>query len=117
LQHRPDLQGVPRLQESSVCHKLTRREEMSRPIKAGDLVVVLRNHCSDASVGLILRVENVEPNDRLHCRKCGAPMPGWPMVARVERPYGTCYAPLPWLKRIPPLDELDDVKREEESHA
>lgn len=85
---------------------------MDRPIQVGDLVVILRGCCDDSQVGHIKTVEGIRHYGRLHCSACGL---------EISHPFATWLngrhmwgRPLSWLKRIDPLSELDDVKREEE---
>jgi hypothetical protein len=93
---------------------------MSNEIKVGDLVqVVKESPCAVGgmkSIGMIFRVADMGPcTDEVGCRWCGG----------VHYPAETLMATkkLGWrvaayrLKRIPPLDELDDVKRDEEITA
>ena len=83
---------------------------MSEPIKVGDLVVVVRGHKCD--VGAVYRVSSIQKN--VHGWVCG--VCGFRKLfhsAWADR--GDCYgAPLPWLKRIPPLEELEGEKRDEQ---
>ena len=93
---------------------------MSEPIKVGDLVVVVHSCCSDTREGLgqVFRVSNVrmcKPHGIL-CRKCG--YTGHEMMAEPEEETKVLsHAPFSWLKRIPPLGELDDVRQDEEITA
>jgi len=92
---------------------------MSEPIKPGDLVVVVRpSLCTGANedVGRVFRVGAVCPGEGIskHCQSCG----------KSHEPLHMMYAeasdgwfPFARLKRIPPLSELDDVKRDEEITA
>lgn len=84
-----------------------------RPIQAGDLVVVVKNHCTDNGVGLIFRLGKIDENDSFHCRHCRTRLPQYPLLAPISLPYGICWVPLEWLKRIPPLSELEGEKRDE----
>jgi hypothetical protein len=67
--------------------------------------------------GTIFTVEKIESAFNSGCKHCGA-------VIRDGRPlaYGTIAAgsgwhPVAWLRRIPPLSELDDVRQDEEIEA
>lgn len=91
---------------------------MSEQIKAGDLVVIVKTTpcgcCPPTSVGRIFRVIRVKGSGLSRCTSCGF---GWKRdgaYAFAEEGNG---ADVWRLKRIPPLRELDDVKREEEIHA
>jgi hypothetical protein len=92
---------------------------MSEPIKVGDLVRVVRAcDCKPLrGYGTIFMVEKIETAFNLTCKHCSA-------VIRDGRPlaYGTIskgsgWHPLAWLRRIPPLSELDDVRQDEEITA
>lgn len=94
---------------------------MSEPIKAGDLVMVVREgmpcpakcRLATNTLGRIFRVARVATIN-LVCNGCGIDK-GTDVVAFPDS--GTGVYRLPRLKRIPPLGELDDVKREEEIAA
>jgi hypothetical protein len=85
---------------------------MSNKIKAGDLVQVVKPRLccgNDSGVGMVFLVEDF--TDGAYCDNCGwqgGPHAGVGGLWRVE---------LPRLKLIPPLDELEDVKRDEEITA
>jgi hypothetical protein len=72
-------------------------------IKAGDLVMLIRQpHCGGKNLGWIFRVEGVETRARVECFHCGHIASGrgaW------IGPYQ--WGPLSWLKRIPPIEELE----------
>lgn len=91
-------------------------ENTERPIQVGDLVVLVRydHRCADVLLGKIyrvLRVPSIHPG--ICCPKCG------------ERDLATAnsliagtsqHAALPqrWLKRIPPLSELEGQRTQED---
>ena len=85
-----------------------------RPIQIGDWVVVVRWGPCGCGLGVTGIVERILLPDNLRrCAECKTPSSGlytpcW---------FGNWQAPLEWLKRIPPLDELEDVKRDEEISA
>jgi hypothetical protein len=99
--------------------------DMSEPIKVGDLVMIVRGH------DCLLRKRGFEPFVVLalipqraggwKCGQCGerdlgkndayGARAGWNKVSDDSS------VPVSWLKRIPPLEELDDVKRDEEITA
>jgi hypothetical protein len=86
-------------------------------IKQGDLVCVVRHPCCGAYVGLIYRVEEIQPNDGklVSCALCGGRHPDEPLALREGAIEGKlCRAPLSWLKKIPPLSEPSHTERREE---
>lgn len=86
---------------------------MSEPIKVGDLVQVVRGHeCDLGNTGIALEIETW---DFWSCPKCHAFKRGPFLGVTMRLPVSG--APLSWLKRIPPLGELGDVKRDEEITA
>jgi hypothetical protein len=86
---------------------------MSEPIKVGDVVMQVHS-CCGAYLGRIFMVEHIRPGPGsiywFVCGKCTAPR-FQPVYAFT---YGIAAAPLAWLKRIPPLSELEGVKTEED---
>lgn len=89
---------------------------MSEPIKAGDLVQVVRPCCSHQLDQTIFVVGEVVPSPCIaFCRGCGHEAPAGTLVARVEE--SAIGKELAWLKRIPPLSELEDEKQREEIEA
>lgn len=93
---------------------------MSGPIKVGDLVRVIRAHDCDPyrGYGTIFTVAKIAPARNLWCNTCGA------VYASDGRPlaYGTIadgagWHPVEWLRRIPPLHELEDERPEDEVTA
>lgn len=91
---------------------------MDKPISVGDLVTVVRWPCCNGDLGYTFRVAAVETlGAQGWCSHCGDQSgchQGMPLKA-VD--HNGCIYPMPWLKRIPPLDELDDVKHDEEITA
>lgn len=88
---------------------------MSEPIKAGDLVYCAKTCCEAQRVkhlGKIRRVLRVEPGDT-ECQHCGAADTGLHGFSATSK-HGS---PVWWLRRIPPIEELDDVKQDEEITA
>lgn len=79
-------------------------------IKAGDLVAVVRSHCpgSDDWLGQIFTVESVKRADSI-CSACHAPLGNidFATCAGKTGGYQTSI-----LKRIPPLENLDEQMRE-----
>lgn len=87
-------------------------------IKAGDLIVVIHQCCDyESQLGEIFIVGRLNGPIYLAC-----PMCKWEGrtvgLVRVEGSSPGCGGtPLEWVKRIPPLEELDDVKRDETIEA
>lgn len=91
---------------------------MSEPIKVGDLVQIVRG-CQPEYFGFTFRVRELVHRTIDECMFCSRPHIG--IYAIAEERFGSKRelgkAPLETLKRIPPLDELNDVKRDEELTA
>lgn len=91
---------------------------MDKPISAGDLVVVVRSMCGNE--GKIGTAEKFAGYPATYDESSG---PRW--WVRFDRPAVDTWGefnnpaafPEAWLKRIPPIEELDDVKRDEEITA
>lgn len=94
---------------------------MDEPINVGDLVMLVRGHeCLMARHGgLIFRVAQLVPQrgGGWKCPKCGERDIGKNDAWGAHWTMEDKGIPLSWLKRIPPLDELDDVQRDEEITA
>ena len=87
---------------------------MSEPIKVGDLVVVVRGHCSDVAVGKIFNVLRLSPG-MTRCIQCGRVAEVTIAVSTECGPNGVPHgSDVLNVRRIPPLDELDGVKTEED---
>lgn len=89
---------------------------MNKPISVGDVAVVVRwpHPCRSHNIGKIFRVEYINPRG-VRCGNCGEELlTAHGPSAQTSDGRG---APLSWCKRIPPLDELDDVKHDEEITA
>jgi hypothetical protein len=88
---------------------------VSEPIKVGDLVVVVKACCDmmvkHKNFGRVFTVTGFNTG-RLKCHHCAFRVPNATWAE-----FGLYEAYLPWLKRIPPLSELDDVKNTEELTA
>ena len=92
---------------------------MAEPIKVGDLVTVVRTCCSttaDESIGLIGTVTTIEAfrTGTWACTYCSAD--GNDLKAKFSNS-SFPIAPLSWLKRIPPLSELEGERTEEKLHV
>lgn len=88
---------------------------MSEPIKAGDLVIVVKPKpcCGKGMPGAIFRVTTVSGGPA-HCMLCGHYY-----IDSLDAQDETdgAWVEVNRLKRIPPLEELDDVKKNEEITA
>lgn len=85
-----------------------------KPISVGDLVMLVKGCCQDAEkhLGWVGTVEGVlQTHSYCHC---GDSFAGLCAIVTIEKRGDL---PLRWLKRIPPLEELDEVKRDEEITA
>jgi hypothetical protein len=90
---------------------------MSEPIKVGDLVQVVRCCCIGYLDGVsTFIVADIHPRVKYatRCSACYAHLPSDSYASDVP---GIPGAPLSWLKRIPPLSELGDVRHDEEITA
>ena len=85
---------------------------MSEMIKVGDLVMLVRQHCGMEANGEVATVTHFD-NQAAFCHVCRTEL-GRMTIAHTD---GRIRAPSSWLKRIPPLEELDKVKRDEVIHA
>lgn len=89
-----------------------------KPIGVGDLVMVVRCCCVWAVAGRpIFKVVEIDPGinengDLWQCEGCGKLMPPEPHAES-----DTTMHPVSWLKRIPPLEELDEVRQSDEVAA
>lgn len=89
---------------------------MDKPIDIGDLVMFVKSCCDGFRDGVsIFKVQHIKPSRPAgFCTHCLTPLP-MDRYAADDARYGG--APVSWLKRIPPLGELGDVKRDEEITA
>ena len=97
-----------------------------RPIQPGDLVQVVRD-CCGAHLGFTFTVRSIHPpridGHYWFCDQCGGKYTGTvaengDVHAPIElKPPAVVFAPLPWLKRIPPLSEFEQTTTEEDAHA
>ena len=106
---------------------------MDKPISVGDLVVVVRGHSCVVELlgGVPYKVDGIhrQVGGGWICNRCGtrdiAPealygasghyVPNGTKLLKVGIPVGAI--PTQWLKRIPPLGELEGEKRDEEITA
>lgn len=88
---------------------------MSEPIKVGDLVMVVRwGGCCNGRIGQIFQVARTGSWD-LHgkCSLCGANSIITESFEYAEAANATQRAPFQWLKRIPPMSQLEHFRTEE----
>lgn len=90
---------------------------MSEPIKVGDLVCVVRDKCCGRRLGLTFVVGEIWDGGKRKgsCFYCG--FKPREAIACSDNSPDSLGAPLSWLKRIPPLSELESEKREEKEPA
>ena len=83
---------------------------MDKPISVGDLVVVTGGCCEVAheQIGWIRTVREIRGNG-FTCRHCKSSIQGQGVVFD-----GTWGRPMNWVKRIPPLSELEGQRTEED---
>lgn len=85
---------------------------MSEPIKVGDLVMIVCQCCSDDYLGQIFTVQELAQGSE--CDDCGAQDDRPSAILELENAeYLAWGLPMSWLKRIPPLSELEGEKRDE----
>lgn len=92
---------------------------MSEPIKVGDLVQVIHCCCvgTEVAVGHIFVVSRIViPKGGRFTHKCGFFSTENKAIAE-HKNRTLDHAPLSWLKRIPPLSELEGEQRKEEINA
>jgi len=85
---------------------------MEKPISEGDLVRVFRSHCQGfekEAGGVMFVVEKIRVLRNPWCWHCQTRIPS---EAAAES--GEWSIPLQFLRRVPPLDELEGEKRTEE---
>lgn len=87
-----------------------------RPIRAGDLVIVVRNKtcCGKGRAGFIFEVEEVSSEIKGVCQDCGEKSIRPAAKVKGESRF---WIDLHLLKRIPPLGELSRISRDEEITA
>ena len=88
-------------------------EGNNRPISVGDLVMVVHECCPhESSLGEIQTVLSIE-HDRATCEWCDCVTSGHHAHLSDAEDNDTFWLPLSWLKRIPPLSELESTKTDE----
>jgi hypothetical protein len=85
---------------------------MNKSISVGDLVQVVRGHACD--IGNVGVVQEISVWGWWYCPECHACETGEFVAATLRTPISG--APLEWLKRIPPLEELEGQRTEEKIH-
>ncbi len=87
---------------------------MSEPIKVGDLVMFVKACCDRFRDGVtVFRVVSINARPLgAHCSWCGRDLPKEARAS--DEPVSDSGAPLSWLKRIPPLSELESEKQKED---
>jgi hypothetical protein len=75
------------------------------------LVIILRGCCDDSEIGSIRTVDRIKSSPPLECSACGYRPQG--SYAVWNKGFYEWGRPLSWLKRIPPLGELEDAREEE----
>ena len=85
-----------------------------RPIAVGDLVVFVRSCCIGFRNGAsIFRVAEIITLQGAICEFCNRRLPSESYASISVGDFG---APFSWLKRIPPLSDLEGVRTEEPMH-
>lgn len=85
---------------------------MSEKIAVGDLVVVVRQDCCTKYLGRVFRVMTMDKTP-LKCYGCGT-MHAISVIAGSNLTNGNlCWAPASWLRKIPPLSELEGQHTQE----
>lgn len=92
---------------------------MDKPISVGDMVQLVRG-CNIDAMGLVFRVSKIYERAGVRpCYYCDQSHNG--QYVDSEQPFGGAHnysrSPIWWLKRIPPLEELEGEKREETVNA
>lgn len=84
---------------------------MTEKISAGDLVVVVRadHSCAIKTIGMIFTVKEIPTHHPgIYCIKCKQSNIALPDSPIAKLGGGRAF-PLHWLKRIPPLSELESI--------
>ena len=82
-----------------------------RPIAVGDLVQIVRPGCKDESIGITFVADSIGPEGpRTRCMHCCNQHGPAPFAYSKDH---DAYVATSRLKRIPPLDELEGVRTEE----
>ncbi len=84
-----------------------------RPIQVGDLVQVVRWSQCGCGLGEVGRVSEFLECENSGCGLCKTPPTKKTGTAAANIKSGRFCVPLEWLKRIPPLDELEGERTQE----
>ena len=84
-----------------------------RPIQVGDLVQIVFWPCCGVGLGAIFKVHGFMRASVTHVCICNAALPNSPFAFEDGPNNKRWGAPISWLKRIPPLDELEGQRTEE----
>ena len=88
-----------------------------KPISVGDLAIVVRDCCGHW-LGRVFRVSSIQQISLpawIRCSLCARELSNIEYV-RTDQPNvrdAVIHAPLGWLRRIPPIEECDEVSRDE----
>lgn len=85
---------------------------MSGPIKAGDIVCVVRGSCACVR-GKFFRVGEIKKVQSAFCRECAITRIGIFIAVNADSGESLNCAPLDWLQRIPPLSDLEHAHHPE----
>lgn len=88
-----------------------------KPISVGDLVVVVGQHCSAMGADWLGDVYTVTGDIQSALPRCGYCGGSVHSARIVSFDTGGRWLPVQYLKRIPPLDELEGVRQDEEISA
>lgn len=86
-------------------------------IKVGDLVMVIGDCCGAKALGKIFIVESIHHAHKYCCRHCSFSLINGELLAFSTVNGRSGYWPLNWLRRIPPLSELEPAETKEELPA
>ena len=84
---------------------------MSEPIKVRDLVRVSKPCCYHMLRYPIFRVAGFERFEDYMCKACHTDSPS--SLFAVSEENRRWHVPVPWLKRIPPLEEVEGIETQE----
>lgn len=83
-----------------------------KPIAVGDLVQVVRTCCNEFLKGpWIFQVAEIASEPEAFCSQCSKDVPGGAQARGLTG--HRVGVPLPWLRRIPPLSELEGQQTQE----
>jgi hypothetical protein len=86
---------------------------MSEPIKVGDLVYIKIWPCCGSGAGRIATVKGIVLSSPTgtRCSACGASIS---TTQQTLVSLGTCRPHIEWVRRIPPLDEMEGERQKED---